>query len=62
MTEKTFPQLCCVILMNEIEPRNKKYKKIIDPEVTGFLAKLEFNKLITRKQLREELDILYGNS
>ena len=62
MAERTLPQLCYVILINEIEPRNKKYKKTIDPKVASFLVKLEFNKVITRKQLREELDILYGNS
>lgn len=51
---------CSVILLNEIAPRVKKlgitYTEFMDSDGMSFLAALEFNGHITRRELRSILD------
>jgi len=51
---------CYVILMNEIVPRanklNMPVSEFLDSKISSYLARLEYEKVITRKQLRELLD------
>lgn len=55
-----FPKKCEVIIMNEILPRakklNMKLDEFITPEMSGYLAVLEYQGYITRKELRAILD------
>lgn len=54
---------CYVILMNEIVPRAKKLNvsisEFMPSPLSGYLARLEYEGVITRKQLRELLDEQY---
>ena len=56
---RTFAQLCAVVCVNEVWPREKKYKCTIAPELVGVLVRREFDKAITRKQLRDVLDLMF---
>lgn len=51
---------CFVILQNEIEPRAKKLglklQDFLDPRITSILAKLEFDGVYTRRDVRALLD------
>lgn len=55
-----FSKKCYVILVNEIAPRAKKLNlpisSFIPSRLSGYLARLEYEGVITRKQLRELLD------
>ena len=55
----TFPQLCYKVLINDVEPRVKKYGFHPPAVFVGALVKLEHEKIIARKQLREYLDEFY---
>ena len=55
----TFPELCYKILINDVEPRVKKYGFHPPAALVGILMRLEYDKIITRKQLREYLDNFY---
>lgn len=51
---------CYVILMNELVPRAKKLNmpvsEFLDSKISSYLARLEYDGVITRKQLRDLLD------
>lgn len=55
-----FSKKCFVILINEVLPRAKKLNiplsEFIDSKFTGYLARLEYEGYITRKELRAILD------
>lgn len=55
-----FSKKCFVILINEVLPRAKKLdmsvSEFIDSSFTGYLARLEYEGYITRKELRAILD------
>jgi hypothetical protein len=59
MKQRTFPELCFVILMNEIEPRKEKYGFYIPALVAHKLSMDEFNGVSSRKVTREKLDQVY---
>jgi hypothetical protein len=60
MTERTFPQLCAVVMINDVVPRKKKHGVFPPPDFVHFLVKLEHMKAITRKDLRAYLDRYYA--
>lgn len=55
-----FSKKCFVILINEIVPRAKKLNmsvsEFIDAEVSGALARKEYDGEITRRDVRKFLD------
>lgn len=60
MIDPSFSKKCFVILTNEVLPRAKKLNMTVgefyDVSLLGYLARLEFDGYITRKELREILD------
>ena len=60
MIDPAFSKKCFVILTNEVLPRAKKLNMSVgefyDVSLLGYLARLEFDGHITRKDLREILD------
>ena len=58
--DPAFSKKCFVILINEVVPRAKKLdmsvSEFIDSRFTGYLARLEYEGYITRKELRAILD------
>ena len=64
MPKRTWPQHCCVILLNEIEPRVKRYGLRLNDGAlhqAAAIAWVEYNGETTRKQTREMLDSLFGS-
>lgn len=57
--KKTISELCFVILINEIEPRQKQYGAYVPPDLTGRVVRAEFDGIITRKETRLILDELF---
>lgn len=55
-----FAKKCAVILINEIAPRARKLdmtpNEFMHSSATGFLARLEYEGIITRRDLRVLLD------
>lgn len=47
------------IVINEIEPRYKKHGYRLPTEVVAELALYEYNGIITRRDLRKVLDMIY---
>lgn len=63
MSERTFPQLCATVVINEIEPRAKRHAGARPPGAfVGALVALEHDKAITRKQLRRLVDNWYAEA
>ena len=60
MTDHEWAKKCYVILVNEIAPRAKKLNlkpgEFLHSDVSSFLAWLEFEGVITRRDLRKLLD------
>ena len=61
MIENEWAKKCAVILLNEIVPRAKKLNVSIsdfwDNQLLAYLARLEYEGVITRRQLRQCLDL-----
>ena len=59
-TQTDWYKKCHTILLNEIVPRAKKMKmktdQFLDPHIAHYLAQLEYQGYITRKELRSMLD------
>jgi hypothetical protein len=59
--EKEWAKKCSVILLNEVAPRAKKVNrlpsKFWDTTLIAYLARLEYEGIITRRQLRQCLDL-----
>lgn len=51
---------CAIVLLNEIKPRadklNMSLRKFLDPKLCSLVIAMEFNGLITRRELRSLLD------
>ena len=60
MIDPALSKKCFVILTNEIVPRAKNLgipiKEFLDSEVSGLLARLEYEGIMTRKEVRSLLD------
>lgn len=60
MSEAEISKKCQIILINEALPRAKKLgitlHEFYDASLLGWLARCEYEGVITRKQLREILD------
>lgn len=58
--EAEWAKKCYVVLVNEIVPRAKKLNipisEFMDSKLSSYLTRLEYDGVITRKQLRELLD------
>lgn len=60
MSERTFPQLCATVVINEIEPRAKRSGGVRPPAAfVSALVALEQERVITRKELRGIVDGWY---
>lgn len=57
--QKTFPELVFAVLINEIEPRQKKFGVTIPAAIAGSIVKMEHTGIITRKETRLLLDHLF---
>jgi hypothetical protein len=62
MSERTFPQLCAVICINEIEPRRKTHGFRPPSTLAYLIALAEFEKATTRKDTRRYLDAYYAKA
>ena len=60
--ERTLPQLCATLVINEYQPRKDKYGYWVPNELAGLLARLEHEKVITRKTHRAALDKFYEST
>ena len=60
MIDPALSKKCFTILTNEIVPRAKKLgipiREFLDSEVSGLLARLEYEGIMTRKEVRSLLD------
>ena len=60
MIDPALSKKCFIILTNEIVPRAKKLgipiREFLDSEVSGLLARLEYEGIMTRKEVRTLLD------
>ncbi len=59
VTNKTFPQLCATICINEIEPRKKKHGFRPPPALVALMAFAEVEGATMRKDTRRYLDAFY---
>ena len=57
--KRTFEQLCSVILINEIEPRAKKFGAYPPSQLAGLIAFAEHEGATTRMDTRRYLDRFY---
>lgn len=58
--ETDFYKKCFVVLVNEVVPRAKKLNislnEFLEPRILSCLVKLEYDNIITRRDLRQLLD------